>query len=79
MRYYMLGHILSRLKKEKLPFSRVTFNAFEHAKIVDPPENDVIFHKQKNKFGVNVARIYTEDEIIKIIGQVRGYAEKSKA
>lgn len=77
MRYFTLGYLLDLLKQNKLPASRPKFNAFEEAGMVNKPQNEVLYRRSP-VFGSRTMRIYSEEEIKKIINQVWQMVFKKK-
>lgn len=78
--FYTLKDLTLKLKQNKLPASRPFIKQLEKAGIIPMPKNIVGFKiKEKNNTATNDMRIYTAEEIQKIIAIVRKYSKLSDA
>jgi hypothetical protein len=78
--YFTLKDLTQQLKNNNLPASRPFLNQLEKAGIIPIPQNTVGFKvKEKDNTKTNDMRIYTHDEIQKIIAIVRKYSKLSDA
>lgn len=78
MIYYTSQHLRQVMAEAGLPCSRMTVLLFEKEGVIPKPENELVYHKKVN-WGRNTIRIYTEDEIKKIIPLVADYIRRRNA
>ena len=80
MIYKTFRGLQKALKQAGLKSNREYINTLENAKIIPAPDNFLEFHEETTTtpFGNHLARLYTPEEIYKIVGIVMTYEQNNK-